>query len=138
MFICLDLADLQHFSPFVFGVYLNCYMFRALHCNPTPFTASVSDFSFFPFESDSNIHIYLRFFGLIVHSSGALHFIASNNDCGAREYDMERYLLCKNFRFDWPVNVSALVCFSIFFSVFFTTLVKGTTVFILVRKVVNI
>ncbi|GJN41324.1 hypothetical protein PR202_gn00680 [Eleusine coracana subsp. coracana] len=40
-------------------------------------------------------------------SSGALHFIASNNDCGVREYDMERYLLCKHFRFDWPVNVSA-------------------------------
>ncbi|KAK3146829.1 hypothetical protein QOZ80_3BG0272980 [Eleusine coracana subsp. coracana] len=41
-------------------------------------------------------------------SSGALHFIASNNDCGVREYDMERYLLCKHFRFDWPVNHTSL------------------------------
>ena len=38
--------------------------------------------------------------------SGALHFIASNNDSGVREYDMERYQQYKHFRFDWPVNVS--------------------------------
>ncbi|NP_001288405.1 uncharacterized WD repeat-containing protein C2A9.03-like [Zea mays] len=41
-------------------------------------------------------------------SSGALHFIASNNDCGVREYDMERYQLFKHFRFDWPVNHTSL------------------------------
>ncbi|KAL6909683.1 hypothetical protein ACP4OV_001342 [Aristida adscensionis] len=41
-------------------------------------------------------------------SSGALHFIASNNDCGVREYDMERYQLYKHFRFDWPVNHTSL------------------------------
>jgi hypothetical protein len=53
--------------------------------------------------------------GLTVPFSGALHFIASNNDCGVREYDMERYQLFKHFRFDWPVNVSTSVYFSIFF-----------------------
>ncbi|XP_025793615.1 uncharacterized WD repeat-containing protein C2A9.03-like isoform X3 [Panicum hallii] len=41
-------------------------------------------------------------------SSGALHFIASNNDCGVREYDMERYQQYKHFRFDWPVNHTSL------------------------------
>nr|CAB3501358.1 unnamed protein product [Digitaria exilis] len=40
--------------------------------------------------------------------AGALHFIASNNDCGVREYDMERYQQYKHFRFDWPVNVSTI------------------------------
>jgi hypothetical protein len=34
-----------------------------------------------------------------------MHFIASNNDCGVRDYDMERFQLCKHYRFDWPVNV---------------------------------
>ena len=32
--------------------------------------------------------------------------MASNNDCGIREYDMERFELLKHFRFPWPVNVS--------------------------------
>ncbi|KAG2553213.1 hypothetical protein PVAP13_9KG516200 [Panicum virgatum] len=41
-------------------------------------------------------------------SSGALHFIASNNDSGVREYDMERYQQYKHFRFDWPVNHTSL------------------------------
>ncbi|KAF7108102.1 hypothetical protein CFC21_108636 [Triticum aestivum] len=41
-------------------------------------------------------------------SSGAVHFIASINDSGVREYDMERYQLCKHFRFDWPVNHTSL------------------------------
>jgi hypothetical protein len=55
------------------------------------------------------------FIDLTVCFSGALHFIASNNDCGVREYDMERYQLFKHFRFDWPVNVSTSVYFSNFF-----------------------
>ena len=38
--------------------------------------------------------------------SGAVHFIASNNDSGVRDYDMERFQLCKYFQFEWPVNVS--------------------------------
>ncbi|RLM80602.1 putative WD repeat-containing protein C2A9.03-like [Panicum miliaceum] len=37
-------------------------------------------------------------------SSGAVHFIASNNDSGVRDYDMERFQLCKYFQFEWPVN----------------------------------
>ncbi|RLN09028.1 putative WD repeat-containing protein C2A9.03-like [Panicum miliaceum] len=41
-------------------------------------------------------------------SSGAVHFIASNNDSGVRDYDMERFQLCKYFQFDWPVNHTSL------------------------------
>ncbi|VAI60271.1 unnamed protein product [Triticum turgidum subsp. durum] len=37
-------------------------------------------------------------------ASGAVHFMASNNDSGVRDYDMERFQLCKHFQFDWPVN----------------------------------
>ncbi|KAL0661608.1 hypothetical protein Bca4012_098445 [Brassica carinata] len=40
--------------------------------------------------------------------SGALHFIASNNDCGVRDFDMERYQLLNYFRFPWPVNHTSL------------------------------
>ncbi|KAH0913797.1 hypothetical protein HID58_028243 [Brassica napus] len=36
--------------------------------------------------------------------SGALHFTASNNDCGVRDFDMETYQLVNYFRFPWPVN----------------------------------
>lgn len=43
-------------------------------------------------------HIYLI--------SGAVHFMASNNDCGVRDFDMERFQLSKHFHFPWPVNVS--------------------------------
>lgn len=32
--------------------------------------------------------------------------MASNNDCGIREYDMEKFQLMNHFRFPWPVNVS--------------------------------
>ncbi|EXC14269.1 Uncharacterized WD repeat-containing protein [Morus notabilis] len=35
---------------------------------------------------------------------GGIHFIASNNDCGVREYDMERFQLLNHIRFPWPVN----------------------------------
>ncbi|KAJ7015465.1 hypothetical protein NC653_004687 [Populus alba x Populus x berolinensis] len=38
--------------------------------------------------------------------SGAVHFTASNNDCGVRDFDMEKYQLSKHFCFPWPVNVS--------------------------------
>ncbi|KAG2661148.1 uncharacterized WD repeat-containing protein C2A9.03-like [Panicum virgatum] len=41
-------------------------------------------------------------------SSGAVHFIASNNDSGVRDYDMERFQLCKYFQFEWPVNHTSL------------------------------
>ncbi|CAK7323392.1 unnamed protein product [Dovyalis caffra] len=38
--------------------------------------------------------------------SGAVHFMASNNDSGVRDFDMERFQQSKHFCFDWPVNVS--------------------------------
>lgn len=41
-------------------------------------------------------------------SSGAVHFIASNNDCGVRDFDMENFQLSKHFRFPWPVNHTSL------------------------------
>ncbi|XP_035550179.1 uncharacterized WD repeat-containing protein C2A9.03-like isoform X1 [Juglans regia] len=41
-------------------------------------------------------------------SSGAVHFIASNNDCGVRDFDMEKFQLSKHFRFPWPVNHTCL------------------------------
>ena len=44
---------------------------------------------------------------LVFSPSGAVHFMASNNDSGVRDYDMERFQLCKHFQFDWPVNVSS-------------------------------
>uniref|UniRef100_A0A804UIS1 Transducin/WD40 repeat-like superfamily protein n=1 Tax=Zea mays TaxID=4577 RepID=A0A804UIS1_MAIZE len=37
--------------------------------------------------------------------SGSLHITVSNNDCGVREYDMERYQLVNHYRYNWPVNV---------------------------------
>lgn len=40
--------------------------------------------------------------------SGAVHFTASNNDSGIRDFDMERFQLTKYFFFPWPVNVSGL------------------------------
>ncbi|PSS35915.1 hypothetical protein CEY00_Acc00228 [Actinidia chinensis var. chinensis] len=40
--------------------------------------------------------------------SGGVHFIAANNDCGVREYDMERFQLLSHFRFPWPVNHTSM------------------------------
>lgn len=40
--------------------------------------------------------------------SGGVHFTASNNDGGIREYDMERFQLLNHFRFPWPVNHTSL------------------------------
>ncbi|XP_043817560.1 metal transporter Nramp1-like isoform X1 [Manihot esculenta] len=37
-------------------------------------------------------------------SLGGVHFMASNNDCSVREYDMERFQLLNHFQFCWPVN----------------------------------
>jgi hypothetical protein len=58
----------------------------------------------------------------LVHNvfSGAVHFIAAINDSGVREYDMERYQLYKHFRFEYPVNVSFVICMAIYFFVFRT------------------
>lgn len=47
------------------------------------------------------------------HCSGAVHFMASNNDCGVRDFDMEKFQFSKHFHFEWPVNVShKCSCFS--------------------------
>ncbi|WVZ10813.1 hypothetical protein V8G54_015343 [Vigna mungo] len=40
--------------------------------------------------------------------SGAVHFMASNNDCGVRDFDMEKFQLSKHFSFSWPVNHTSL------------------------------
>ncbi|KAJ7957303.1 WD40 repeat [Quillaja saponaria] len=39
---------------------------------------------------------------------GGAHFMASNNDCGIREYDMERFQLLNHFHFPWPVNHTSM------------------------------
>ncbi|XP_022945249.1 uncharacterized WD repeat-containing protein C2A9.03-like [Cucurbita moschata] len=41
-------------------------------------------------------------------ASGAVHFTASNNDSGVRDFDMEKFQLSRHFRFPWPVNHGAL------------------------------
>ncbi|OWM85681.1 hypothetical protein CDL15_Pgr029104 [Punica granatum] len=40
--------------------------------------------------------------------SGAVHFMVSNNDCGVRDFDMERFTLCKHFNYPWPVNHTSM------------------------------
>ncbi|XP_044471578.1 uncharacterized WD repeat-containing protein C2A9.03 isoform X1 [Mangifera indica] len=45
---------------------------------------------------------------IYVSPSGAVHFTASNNDSGVRDFDMEKYQLSKHFRFPWPVNHTSL------------------------------
>ncbi|XP_042486212.1 uncharacterized WD repeat-containing protein C2A9.03-like [Macadamia integrifolia] len=40
--------------------------------------------------------------------SGVVHFLASNNDCGIREFDMEKFQLLNHFRFPWPVNHTSM------------------------------
>ncbi|KAJ0502718.1 hypothetical protein HanHA300_Chr11g0416101 [Helianthus annuus] len=40
--------------------------------------------------------------------SGGMHFMASNNDHGVREYDMDGFQLVNHFHFPWPVNVRFL------------------------------
>ncbi|KAG4906901.1 hypothetical protein JHK85_056398 [Glycine max] len=39
---------------------------------------------------------------------GTTHIIASNNDCGVREYDIERFQPLNNFQFSWPVNHTSI------------------------------
>jgi hypothetical protein len=38
--------------------------------------------------------------------SSSLHFLASNNDCGLRGFDMEKFQICNHFSFARLVNVS--------------------------------
>ncbi|CAN1302618.1 Uncharacterized WD repeat-containing protein C2A9.03 [Linum perenne] len=40
--------------------------------------------------------------------SGSVHFMASNNDCGVRDFDMEKFQLSTHFSFSWPVNHTSL------------------------------
>lgn len=40
--------------------------------------------------------------------SGAVRFMASNNDCGVRDYDVEKFQISKHFQYPWPVNHSSL------------------------------
>ncbi|XP_062195378.1 uncharacterized WD repeat-containing protein C2A9.03-like [Phragmites australis] len=40
--------------------------------------------------------------------SGSVHFLASNNDCGVRDFDMEKFQICNHFRFAWAVNHTSL------------------------------
>ncbi|KAI4371600.1 hypothetical protein MLD38_009929 [Melastoma candidum] len=40
--------------------------------------------------------------------SGTVHFMASNNDCGVRDFDMEKFVISKHFTFPWPVNHTSL------------------------------
>ncbi|KAL7130687.1 hypothetical protein ABFS83_13G150800 [Erythranthe nasuta] len=40
--------------------------------------------------------------------SGAMHFVASNNDGGVRTFDMEKFQQSNHFCFPWPVNHTSL------------------------------
>ncbi|KAJ0510887.1 putative transcription factor WD40-like family [Helianthus annuus] len=40
--------------------------------------------------------------------SGGMHFMASNNDHGVQEYDMDGFQLVNHFHFPWPVNHTSL------------------------------
>ncbi|KAK9159425.1 hypothetical protein Syun_005766 [Stephania yunnanensis] len=44
----------------------------------------------------------------IYQKSSGMHFMASNNDCGVREFDAERFQLVNHFRFPWPVNHTSM------------------------------
>lgn len=49
--------------------------------------------------------MYMNSNWFIYFCSGELHFMAANNDCSMREYDMEGFQLVNHFHFPWPVNV---------------------------------
>ncbi|CAI8595770.1 unnamed protein product [Vicia faba] len=40
--------------------------------------------------------------------NGAVHFTVSNNDCGIRDFDVEKFQLSKHFCFPWAVNHTSL------------------------------
>lgn len=59
----------------------------------------------------SYLVLFVSVWNIVWHGnfcSGATHFIASSNDCGVREYDIERFQLLNHLQFPWPVNVSTL------------------------------
>ncbi|KAF8014400.1 hypothetical protein BT93_H0281 [Corymbia citriodora subsp. variegata] len=39
---------------------------------------------------------------------GGMHFMAANNDCSLREYDMERFQVVNHSRYPWPVNHTSI------------------------------
>lgn len=41
--------------------------------------------------------------------------MASSNDGGVRNFDMETYQLVQHFHYPWPVNVSLLIIFTFFY-----------------------
>ncbi|CAA6659802.1 unnamed protein product [Spirodela intermedia] len=45
---------------------------------------------------------------IYTNPSGSNCFMASNNDGGLREYDVEKYQLLNHFRFPWPVNHTSI------------------------------
>ncbi|KAB1203699.1 putative WD repeat-containing protein C2A9.03 [Morella rubra] len=55
-------------------------------------------------------------------SSGAVHFTASSNDCGVRDFDMEKFQLSNHIRLPWPVNMHQIVikCFCLLFAAYFS------------------
>ncbi|KAK4386860.1 putative WD repeat-containing protein C2A9.03 [Sesamum angolense] len=45
---------------------------------------------------------------LLRYTRLAVHFVASNNDCGVRDFDLESFQLSKHLPFSWPVNHTSL------------------------------
>ncbi|KAK3414597.1 hypothetical protein EUGRSUZ_H00461 [Eucalyptus grandis] len=41
-------------------------------------------------------------------SRGGMHFMAANNDCSTREYDLERFQVVNHLRHPWPVNHTSI------------------------------
>ncbi|XP_030536490.1 uncharacterized WD repeat-containing protein C2A9.03-like isoform X1 [Rhodamnia argentea] len=39
---------------------------------------------------------------------GGMHFMAANNDCSIREYDLERFQVVNHLRYPWPVNHASI------------------------------
>ncbi|KAI3954408.1 hypothetical protein MKX01_029678, partial [Papaver californicum] len=42
------------------------------------------------------------------HFSGGYRFLTSNNDCGVRIFDLEKFQLLNHFRYPWPVNHTSM------------------------------
>ncbi|KAL4309570.1 hypothetical protein GQ457_01G050020 [Hibiscus cannabinus] len=45
---------------------------------------------------------------IYTNPSGSVHFTASSNDCGVRDFDMEQCQLTKHLQYPWPVNHTSL------------------------------
>ncbi|PON84787.1 hypothetical protein TorRG33x02_193390 [Trema orientale] len=51
-----------------------------------------------------------NFVEIYASPSGRLHFLASSDDYGVREFNVQRYQPSKHLRIPWPVNASPLHC----------------------------